>query len=75
MTLAGDLDLPRPCVEVRLVDRLARLDHHEADRAAEREAVRRGADVADRLAVAAHDLGVEQQRLRILAPGSARCGA
>ena len=58
-----------PPFDPRRIDHAAArraVDHREPDRAAERVAVRRRADVADRLAVAAHDLGVEQQRLRIL---------
>ena len=59
---AGDVDRPRTGLEPVGGHRLAGLDHGQADGAAERPAVRRGADVADHLAVAQHQLGVVQQR-------------
>ena len=57
---------PSAVLDVGLIDRLAGLDHDEADGAAERVAVGAGAHIADRLAVPAYDLGVEQHRLRVL---------
>ena len=64
--LSGDVDLPAGVLHIRRIDRLAGLDHGKADGAAERVAVGAGAHIADRLAVPAHDLGMEQHRLRVL---------
>lgn len=63
---AGDLDFPRAGRQVGLVHGLLRFQECEANSAAQRVAIRRRSHIANGLAVATHDLGVEHLRRRIL---------
>ena len=63
---AGDVDLPRAVGEPLRRDRAVVPDEGEADRPAERPAVRGRAHLTDDDAVAQHRLGVEEQRLGVV---------
>src|SRR5690349_3201225 len=57
---------PLALVQVTLIDRLVSIDHRQANRATEGESVRRGTHVPDWPAIAADDLSVEHQWLRVV---------